>query len=295
MPAAASVGPVSLLSHPYRSLRPLLGGHKQLRAEGRRPGSALIWRLAEGAQAEHARMVRERPGGVALVVVLPPAPRIRVDPDLLRIVEASRPQAILPHHDPILVEDLTQVLRRPPEDLAAEVTEYVVWRGVVLDRETVHVLRKTLLLSAELRSISALSRSLYLSRRALGRRLLSRGLPVPSHWLQLGRLLRVAIRLQNSSESVLSIGYEVGYADAFSLSNQMHRLTGFRPSEAREYLGWEWLLEAWLCEEARTGGLAPEYAFDLLTGSPRSRDEAPATRQASARASRTPRDARTGS
>jgi AraC-like DNA-binding protein len=294
MPAAVSVGPLSLLSHPYRSLRPVSGGHQQLRVEGRRPGSSLVWRLAEGPRAEHARTVQSRPGGLALIVILPPAPRIRVDPELMRIVEASRPQAILPHHEHILVEDLKHVLRRPPEDLAAEVTEYVAWRGVVLDRETVHVLRKTLTLSAELRSISALSRSLYLSRRALGRRLLSRGLPVPSHWLQLGRLLRVAIRLQNSSESVLSIGYEVGYADAFSLSNQMHRLTGFRPSQAREYLGWEWLLEAWLCEEARTGGLAPEYAFDLLAESPRSRDEGSGNRRASARAARTGRKARTG-
>jgi AraC-like DNA-binding protein len=184
----------------------------------------------------------------------------------MRIVEATRPQAILPDHEAVALEDLAQVLRRPPEDLGADVTEYVTWRGVALDRETSRLLRKTLALSADLRSVSALSRSLYLSRRALGRRLLSRGLPVPSHWLHFGRLLRVAIRLQNSSDSVLSIGYEVGYADAFSLSNQMHRLTGFRPSEVREYLGWEWLLEAWLCEEARTGGLAPEYAFDLLAG-----------------------------
>lgn len=294
MPATATVGPLSLFTHPYHDLRPVSGGRKQLVAQGRHPGSALVWRLSEDRREPEASVVKERPGGLSLVVILPPAAAISSDPDLLRLVETCRPQAILPHHEDVAMEDLAQVLRRPPEDLAAEVTDYVTWRGIALDRETARLLRKTLTLSAELRSVSALSRSLYLSRRALGRRLLSRGLPVPSHWLQFGRLLRVAVRLQNSSESVLSIGYEVGYPDAFSLSNQMHRLTGFRPSEVREYLGWEWLLEAWLCEEARTGGLAPQYAFDLLTGSTvQSQQPRPGTRRPR-RAERPAKEAHTG-
>ena len=266
MPTALPIAPLTLLVHPYQGLRPVQGGLKQVRAEGRGPGSALVWQLADGIHEQHIPVVRDRPGGLALIVVLPPAPKLGTEPAIMRVVEASRPQAILPHHDNAL-DDLAQVLSRPPEDLAAEVTEYVAWRGISLDRETARLLRKTIALSADLRSISALSRGLYLSRRALGRRLLTRGLPVPSHWLQLGRLLRVTIRLQNSQESILSIGYEVGYADAFSLSNQMYRLTGFRPSEAREYLGWEWLLEAWLRTEAAQGGLSPEFAFELLTGS----------------------------
>ena len=87
---------------------------------------------------------------------------------------------------------------------------------------------------------------------------------MPSHWLHFSRLLRVAIRLQNSGESVLSAGYELGYPDGFSLSNQMARLTGYRPTEARMYLGWEWLLEAWLQQEADTGGLAPETTLKFL-------------------------------
>jgi AraC-like DNA-binding protein len=267
MAAPTSVSPLSLFAHPYRELHPVLGGMRQVKADGRRPGSALVWHLARGVREPDQLIVRGRPGGLALVVILPPAADIGADPALVRIVEATHPQAILPHHEPVGSEELAHVLRRPPEDLAAEVTDYVTWRGIGLDRDTARLLRKTLSLSAELRSISALSRSLYLSRRALGRRLLSRGLPVPSHWLHFGRLLRVTIRLQNSEDSVLSIGYEVGYCDAFSLSNQMFRLTGFRPTEVREYLGWEWLVEAWLRHEASTGGLAPEYTFGLLDGS----------------------------
>jgi AraC-like DNA-binding protein len=92
---------------------------------------------------------------------------------------------------------------------------------------------------------------------------MTKGLPVPSHWLQIGRILRVAIQLQNSGASVFAIASEAGYPDGFSLSNQMQRLIGVRPSFVREYLGWEWLLESWLRHEAEGGGLAPTSAHDL--------------------------------
>ena len=128
-----------------------------------------------------------------------------------------------------------------------------MWRGLTIDRETVRLIRRVIELSGELRSITALSRSMYLSRRALGRRFMTRGLPVPSHWLQLGRLLRVASRLQNSEASLFSIACDSGYPDGFSVSNQMHRLIGCRPSLARERLGWEWIVEAWLRKEADEG------------------------------------------
>lgn len=118
-------------------------------------------------------------------------------------------------------------------------------------------------MSAELRTVSALSRSLYLSRRALGRRFLGRGLPVPSHWLHFARVLRGAIRLQNSDDSLFSVAAQLGYTDGFALSNQMKRLTGVRPSTARERLGWEWLVEAWLCREARDGALTARSGFPV--------------------------------
>ena len=90
------------------------------------------------------------------------------------------------------------------------------------------------------------------TRRALGRRFLSRGLPVPSHWLQLGRLLRVAVKLQNSRDSIFSVAYEFGYPDGFAVSNQMERIIGVRPHEVREQLGWEWIMECWLRSEAES-------------------------------------------
>ena len=274
MTASATSTPLCLLRHPYQhqDLIPVTGGKKQLREMGRRPGSVLVWNLRSGAVLQDAEIARERPGGLPLIVVLPSETSAVGDPSLLHLLESTRPVGILPFQQTPAREDLLAVVRRPPTDLGAEVTDYLTWRGIPLDRETARLVRKTLSMSAELRSISALSRSLYLSRRALGRRFLSRGLPVPSHWLQFGRILRVTIRLQNSEDSVLAVGYELGYPDGFSLSNQMVRLTGYRPVEARQYLGWEWLLEAWLRREADTGGLAPDLTEEfLLPSAPRSR------------------------
>jgi AraC-like DNA-binding protein len=176
---------------------------------------------------------------------------------LIQLVQAGRAHGILPFHLNPTPSDLAEVLRRPPVELSMEVVDYVRWRGLGIDRDTAHIVRRIVTLSRELRSISAVSRSMYVSRRALGRRLTSRGLPVPSHWLQLGRLLRLALRLQNSAATLSSIAFEFGYSDGFSASNQMERLLGYRPSEVRERWGWEWILEAWLRQEADAGGLRP--------------------------------------
>jgi len=219
-----------------------------------------VWDLGKGNRGEDRRVVTNRPGGASLILVLPPAARLKPNQEILSLIQTARPMGILPHHEVPHVDDLAQVLRRPPSDLAGDVTEYLAWRGFRVGRESRQLIRRTVELSAELRSISALARGMYLSRRALGRRFEAEGLPVPSHWLHMCRLLRVAFRLQNSEESVVTAGFKFGYTDGFSLSNQMYRLTGFRPSEARRYLGWEWFLEAWLRREAERGGLLPASA-----------------------------------
>ena len=245
--------PVQTLSFPYHQLQNVEESLNPLRNIARVPGSALIWQLEAGVQGRHVRMVGERPGGMALLIILPRAP----------------------YHDRPVESDLAQILRKPPENMSVAVTDYLKWRGIRIDRDTVHLVRRTLELSADLNSVTALSRSLYLSRRALGRRFESRGLPVPSHWLQFGRLLRFAIRLQNSDESIYSIACGLGYPDGFAASNQMHRLFGFRPTEVREYLGWEWILEAWLRKEADAGTLRPKVPGQPVAHPPRSGSGAP--------------------
>lgn len=257
-------GPLSVLAHPYHRLEPFQGGRQELKEAARGGGTAVVWRMGRAPTPPEAELLRTRPGGLALLVVLPPVAHL--DPGMIHRLQLLRPAAVLPHHEDPSVVELTHVLRRPPVDLAVEVTDYLQWRGLQLDHDTVRLVRRIVELSDNLRSVAALSRSMYMSRRALGRRFLSLGLPVPSHWLQMARLLRVALRLQTTDASVFSVAYELGYPDGFSVSNQMSRLLGHRPTDVRERLGWEWLLESWLRREAEGGALAPGAQTTVQAG-----------------------------
>ena len=251
-------GALSLFAPPYRWLESVTDP-KVLSARLRtNPGAAVLWSLEEGDWGSTFDLIRRRPGGVALIVVLPRAEQVAQDREVLRVVELCRPHSILPHHPEPNADDLRSLLCRAPDDLAIEVTDYLAWRGIVVDGDTRRLIRRTIDLSGEIRSVTALSRSLYLSRRALGRRFLARGLPVPSHWLHFGRVLRATLRLQATDDTLFSVACDLGYPDGFALSNQMHRLTGIRPKVARERLGWEWVMESWLRREAEAGALLPE-------------------------------------
>jgi hypothetical protein len=73
-------------------------------------------------------------------------------------------------------------------------------------------------------------------------------------------VLRATLRLQSTEDNLFTIACDLGYPDGFALSNQMYRLTGIRPTMARECLGWEWVMESWLRQEAEAGGLVPDLA-----------------------------------
>lgn len=248
--------PFFLLAPPYRTLTPL-DNPDRLHARGLSlRGCALVWFLGNGESSSQTALAESRAAGLALIVVLPPKARTRAAGDFLDLLDLCRPQSILPYHPSPDPEELARLLARPPADFAGEVSDYLSWRGFSFDSDTRRLVRKTLELSGELRTIGGLARALYLSRRALGRRFMSNGLPVPSHWLQFGRLLRVAIQLQNTGDSLFAVAHAHGYSDGFALSNQMYRLTGARPSTVRERLGWEWFVESWLETETAEGGLA---------------------------------------
>lgn len=280
--------PFDLFAPPYDRLIPLEAAGDLVGDPELRPGLSLVWHLGRGKPTQDLQPALNRPGGVSLVVILPPAPRLRQNPDIFRVVEACRPHSILPFHEEAVPEELSALLRRPPSDLPAQVTDYLAWRGLRVDLDTRRLIRRAVELSEEVTTVSALSRRVYLSRRALGRRFLNAGLPVPSHLLHFSRVLRAAIRLQESAESIATVANALGYPDGFSMSNQMYRLTGARPSDARSRLGWEWLVEAWLRVEAREGGLRARLkGADGTEGASRG-----AQRQARRRGPGTPRRSR---
>lgn len=246
-----------LFKPPYRVLVPI--GHTSgLTQQHGTDGSAVVWAMGSDFDEGILRGLRRRPGGIALIVIAPPASEIETDDNLLRVLELSRPQALLPFHQEPSPLDLRALLQEPPESLSAAVVDYLAWRGLVLDMDTRHMLRRTIDLSAELRSISGLARGLYLSRRALGRRFMKEGLPVPSHWLHFSRLLRAVLLMQQKEQNLVAVSFRLGYPDAFAMSNQMKRLTDSRPSEISERLGWEWFVEAWIQEEVRSGGFGDD-------------------------------------
>jgi AraC-like DNA-binding protein len=206
------------------------------------------------------RAVQHRPGGVQLLAVLPRSGEISDPDELLRMVEVCRPHAVLPfHHDPDPI-DLRSLLKEPPEDVPRAVVDYLAWRGLVLDPDTRQLIRRTLELSAEVSTVSGLARGVYMSRRALGRAFLREGLPVPSHWLHVGRVLRAVLELQWHGETLMRTAARHGYPDGFSLSNQMKRLTGVRPTDVKERIGWEWVLESWIRRELASGGFGEDQA-----------------------------------
>jgi AraC-like DNA-binding protein len=247
-------------------------------------GVALLWNLRTEDWGRGFRLVRERPPGVALFLILPPASEMGGVGTLLDLMEHCRPHTVLPCMDHLDPEEMLAFLRRPPSEFAVEVMDYLTWRGIEVDLDTRRILRRIFHLSGDLRTIKGLSRAMYMSRRALGRRLMSRGLPAPSHWLHLGRVLRACLCLQNSSATLHSIGCQLGYPDGFALSNQMKRLTGLRPSLMKECFGWEWIVESWLRREAMDGTLSPLLKASLFPEQERQERPVPVLSAASGRA-----------
>lgn len=235
---------------PYRTVEPISTAYSFPVGPHPIRGAAMIWNMARGLDAGELKTARTRPPGVALVMILPPASELGDSTIFFEMMTECRPHSVLPHQEEVDTDEVAALLRRLPSEFAIEISDYLVWRGLDVDLDTRRLVRKTLDLSEEFQSVGGLARALYMSRRALGRRFMSRGLPVPSHWLNFGRLLRAAVLLQEPQRTVTSAARALGYPDGFALSNQMKRLTGLRPSIMKECYGWEWIVEAWLRFEA---------------------------------------------
>ena len=252
MPKKTILDPVFLLGPPYRQLDAI---DPDRPPQPRGGGWVVIWHLGSPQWHRGAGLVANRAAGVSLAMILPARDDRLSVLRILRAIEQSRPQAVLPFYEAPTARDITSVIRREPTCLATSVADFLEWRGFSLDPVARSIIRRTVQLSSEVQTVGALARSLYMSRRALGRKLMKSGLPVPSHWLHMSRVLRATIMLQSSDDSLFSVACSLGYSDGFSLSNQMFRLCGVRPMEARERLGWEWVFETWLSKEAAIGNI----------------------------------------
>lgn len=239
---------------PYQQLEPIEPGWMPGRLPPR--GHALVWMLTNAErQARQHEWIRNRPPGLPLVIALPPASVIQDTIPLLFELDVIQPRAVLPHGGGAAPERLLEILRRPPANLPRTVSDHLVDRGLLRERQLVREVERIFELAPETPSITRLCRQLYTSRRTLGRHFSRAGLPVPSHWLQFARLLHVALRLQRERTAVFRMALRAGYPDGFTFSNQMKRLVDCRPSEIRDLPGWEWLVEAWIAQETRNGGI----------------------------------------
>jgi AraC-like DNA-binding protein len=220
-------------------------------------GRSLVWYLHEAtAQREQYQWLMRRPERVPLFVVLPPPESIHPILPIIPHLKDLNARGVLPNGPLHSVEPLRMLLRHSPRDLPAVMVSYFTRRGMLNDTKTRGLVLKIFELAPTVASISALSRRLYTSRRTLGRFFEERSLPVPSHWLQFARLLYVVTKLQaNEDLPVFRVATQYGYPDGFTMSNQMKRLVGCRPTDVRENLGYEWFVEEWLeMERNRSNG-----------------------------------------
>lgn len=247
---------LALFAPPYDQFQPL---DLDWQSEELPPrGLAIIWWLVDGIdQEDQFEWLAYRPYGVPLFVILPPASELGRALPLLRFVNALAPRAVLPSGAIVAPRYIKQILSMPPKDFARTVGSYLEIRGLLrtpgIRKEVEQIFR----LVPAVSSISALARRMSTSRRTLGRHFSAAGLPVPSHWLQFARLLFASIHLQAERATVFRIAARAGYPDGFTMSNQMKRLIGCRPTEVREALGWEWVVESWIRHEATSGGIDP--------------------------------------
>ena len=241
-------------------------------------GVFLLWDLKHTTDfAASAERVTRRPHGMSLVIVLPPPHQLDRIRDVYDGLGDFHPCAIMPA-SLNSAERLRQLLRNLPRRPHQEFVDYFKRRGLLCDDRSRTEVERLFTEARVTHSVAALARRMASSRRTLGRHFADAGLPAPSRWLQFARLLYVSLYLQRNRCSIGRAAAEMGYPDPFTMSNQMNRLTGLRPSEVKTRYGWSWIAECWIVEEVKRGGfdsqryrraLAPYLVEPTPTAPPR--------------------------
>lgn len=238
---------------PYQDLEPVELGWSPADPE---PGGSVVWFMAAAGNIyPELDWVRDRPGWMPLFVVLPPPEEILPIAPILRSVPDVAPRGVIPSAGRGLARALRTLLAAPPSSLPRAVADHLEGAGLLLDSDARELVETIFGSAPHVSSIEKLASKMCQSRRTLGRFFQTRGLPVPSRWLQFARILHVAITIQNTRMSIGRVSTRFGYTDGFTLSNSMKRLTGHRPTFVRERLGWEWIVETWIRRERGYGAL----------------------------------------
>lgn len=135
-----------------------------------------------------------------------------------------------------------------------DVLRYLVEHGMLTSRSReAEILRMIAALPPALLGVRGAACALSVSRRTLGRVMGEAGLPSPAKWVVLARALR-AHRVLLSGGTVADAAVAAGYDGPFTLSNALHRATGFRPTALRA-VGWQHLVDAWIARQRHRGAL----------------------------------------
>jgi AraC-like DNA-binding protein len=234
---------------PYRNCEPI--GTDETLAPWVR-GQSLVWYCQDVPELNtEFDFVFDRPPCYSLIVVVPLAEEITREIPAFQHLAVLSPTALLPRTRVASPKYFAECLVPATGRLPILVQHHLLRRRVIQDPKVAATVRRILELSAEVASVSELSRRIRISRRTLGRTFEAAGLPPASSWLRLGRILRVAIQLQRGQGTVFDLATRAYYPDGFTLSNQMKRLIDCRPSDMRDLRGWEWMLETWIRRECR--------------------------------------------
>lgn len=245
-----------LFRYPYDYLHPITSG-SSLHQNSPEAGSAVLWKVENSqAQEKQYEWLTRRPPSIPLAVVLPKPDVIAEAIPLIKKLAHLRPRIVIPTDQLAAPRHLRRLLAQGPKEYSSAVIDHLEARNLIPSLQIGKEVGRIIEFSSSTRTVARLAKRMYTSRRTLGRHFQRVGLPTPSHWLQFGRLLRVAVKLQNSNATINRIALSSGYPDGFTLSNQMKRLTGCRPTFVRNRLGWEWFVDAWIGHELRTGGIS---------------------------------------
>lgn len=252
--------PIYVVRPPYERFVPL-PSIAALERSDLSPGSVLAigvaaperdWLRLQGVTPQ----LRSRFPGAALILRVPRTPDA-ASVHLARRAGELHIRAVLLESEPIELT-LRRILTRPVE-LPSEVLEWLTVRGTTLTPELGEVVHEIFASTTNRRRMRELVPTARRSERTIRGWFRARNLPVPTHWFAAARGVRAALAMQaDIGDPLFHIALQHGYTDHSSLSRQLVRLFGLRPSAIRRALGWEWLLDRWLIREGRAASLYSE-------------------------------------